>query len=59
MGRESTGDYEDKHWTIDETAYLEKCIKERPILYDKAFSNEKVKRRKELQALATKLGRSV
>ena len=54
MGRESTGDYEDKHWTIDEIAYLEKCIKKRPILYDKAFSNDKVKRRKELQALATK-----
>ena len=58
MGQESTGDYEDKHWTIDETAYLEKCIKKRPILYDKAFSNEKVKRRKELEALATTLGRS-
>ena len=58
MGWESTGDYEDKHWTIDKTAYLEKCIKKRPILYDKAFSNEKVKRRKELEALATELGRS-
>ena len=58
MGWESTGDYEDKHWTIDQTAYLEKCIKKRPILYDKAFSNDKVKRRKEVQALATKLGRS-
>ena len=58
MGWESTGDYEDKLWTIDETAYLEKCIKKRPILYDKAFSNEKVKRRNELEALATKLGRS-
>ena len=58
MGWESMGDYEDKHWTIDETAYLEKCIKKRPILYDKAFSNKKVKRRKELEALANTLGRS-
>ena len=58
MGRESTSDYEDKHWTIDESAYLEKCIKKRLILYDKAFSNDKVRRRKELQSLATKLGRS-
>ena len=58
MGWESTSDYEDKHWTIDESAYLEKCIKKRLILYDKAFSNDKVRRRKELQSLATKLGRS-
>ena len=58
MGWESTGDYEDKHWTIDETVYLEKCIKKRPILYDKAFSNDKLTRRRELEALATKLGRS-
>ena len=58
MGWDSTSDYEDKHWTIDESAYLEKCIKKRLILYDKAFSNDKVRRRKELQSLATKLGRS-
>ena len=58
MGWESTGDYEDKHWTIDQTVYLEKCIKKRLILYNKAFSSDKVKRRNELEALATKLGRS-
>ena len=58
MGRKSRGVHPDKHWTPEESAYLEECIRKRPVLYDKAFSNDKVKRKLELQSLATKLGRS-
>ena len=58
MGHESRGHHQDKHWTIEQTAYLEECIKNRPVLYNKAFSNDKVKRRVKLESLATKLGRS-
>ena len=58
MGHESRGLHQDKHWTPEQSAYLEECIRNRPVLYDKAFSNDKVKRRLELQSLAAKLDRS-